>query len=170
MRVGNQSKSTVVLGIDPGSSLTGVAVVRMYPQRWDLIDAFAIKCQKGLELPEKLIFLHEGIVEAVKKYKPELIGIESVFFFKNQKTVMEVSSGRGVIILGIREVLPKIPIVDVSPPQVKMAVCGYGKAEKKQVCTMVTRLFGLKADLKPDDVADAAAIAWSAYQLSGSKL
>lgn len=165
-----KSNSTVVMGIDPGSSLTGVAVVRMYPQRGDLIDAFAVKCKSGLKLPEKLVFLHDGVVEAVKKYKPELVGIESVFFFKNQKTVMEVSSGRGVIVLGIREVLPKVPIVDVSPPQVKMAVCGYGKAEKGQVCTMVKRLFGLKDDLKPDDVADAAAVAWSAYQLRHSGL
>lgn len=162
-------KSTIVMGIDPGSSLTGVAVARMYPQRGDIIDAFAIKCEKGVDLGEKLIFLSVEIKKVVKKYKPELVGIETVFFFKNKKTVIEVSHGRGVIVLGIREVLPNVPIIDVSPPQVKMAVCGYGQASKDQVCAMVTRLFGLKADLEPDDAADAAAIAWTAYQLSGSR-
>lgn len=161
-------KSIVVLGIDPGSSLTGVAVVRMYPQRGDILDAFAIECQKGMRLPEKLTYLHSEVKKVVKKYKPELIGIESVFFFKNKKTVIEVSHGRGVIMLGVREILTSVPIVDVSPPQVKLAVCGYGQAKKEQVCTMVTRLFGLKEDLKPDDVADAAAIAWTAYQLKDS--
>lgn len=157
------AKHLTVLGVDPGCGLTGLAVARMFPQSGEIIDAYSIESGKSSKVGERLEKLHTELLKALEGHKPDLVGIESIFFFKNQKTAMDVSQGRGVIVLACAQ--KKIPVVDVSPPQVKMAICSYGRADKKQVEKMVTTLFGLKEPLKPDDVSDAAAIAWTAYQL-----
>jgi crossover junction endodeoxyribonuclease RuvC len=149
-----------ILGIDVGTATTGWAVMEQDPTETNglkLVECGAIVTTPDLPMPERLKSLHDRLVEIIDNFQPTEMAVESLFFFKNQKTVMTVSQGRGVILLAGAE--RNIPIFEYTPLQVKMGVTGYGRAEKKQVQKMVRLILGLSRDVRPDDAADAVAIA-----------
>ncbi len=148
-----------ILGIDPGTATTGYGVI--LPQKrmgeFELEDFGVIETDKRLSDAERLAILAKDVTELFTKYKPQAVGIEKLYFEKNQKTAMSVSQARGVILLIAQQ--HGIPIFEFTPLQVKNFVCGYGKAEKKQVQFIVQQTFKLKSLPKPDDAADALAVA-----------
>ena len=152
--ISNQRK---VLGIDCGTAITGWAVLQQSGNTILLKAAGAIftPAKEDTSLRLKLIF--DSLSKIISAYKPKEMAVESLFFFKNQKTVMQVSQARGVILLC--GAISKLKIASYTPLQVKSAVTGYGRAEKKQVQFMVKKILRLKETPKPDDVADAIAIA-----------
>lgn len=148
----------IVLGIDPGTATTGFGIISVKNKSaYSVLDYGVISTPKNLTDAERLAILAEDLTAIIKKYKPEKIGVEKLFFTTNQKTVMTVSQSRGVILLIAQQ--KKLPIYEFTPLQVKNIVCGYGKAEKQQVQFMVKKTFNLKTTPKPDDAADALAIA-----------
>jgi crossover junction endodeoxyribonuclease RuvC len=147
----------IILGIDPGTATTGFGVISQLKNEPKLIDFGVISTSKGLADAERLEILAEDLKSIIKKYKPEAVGVEKLFLTTNQKTVMTVSQARGVVLLIAKQ--HKLPIFEFTPLQVKSFICGYGKAEKKQVQYIVQKTFKLKSAPKPDDAADALAIA-----------
>lgn len=146
-----------ILGIDPGTATTGFGIIHQNKQQPKLVDFGVITTDKRLDDAERLKILGDDLTKLIKKYKPEAIGVEKLFFTTNQKTVMTVSQARGVVLYLAEQ--KKIPIFEFTPLQVKSFICGYGKAEKKQVQFVVQKTFNLKSPPKPDDAADALAIA-----------
>lgn len=149
----------IILGIDPGTATTGYGMIRPTKRsgEFELEDFGVIETNKKWSDAERLEALAEDLERLIKTYKPTAIGVEKLFFTTNQKTVMTVSQARGVILLTAQR--HKIPILEFTPLQVKNFICGYGKAEKKQVQYIVQKTFKLKTVPKPDDAADALAIA-----------
>ena len=150
-------KDKIILGIDPGYGLTGYGVIKVSGNKYKTLDYGVIKTLVGEEFKDRLKYLHQDLEKIIKKYKPDLAAVEELFFFKNVKTAIKVGQARGVILLGL--CLAGIPIVEFTPLQVKQAVSGYGQADKKQVQKMVKLLLNLEEIPKPDDAADALAIA-----------
>jgi len=146
----------IVLGIDPGTAATGFGVIKKN-RELKLIDYGRIKTSASSTTAERLKEIYNQLTKLIKKYKPNIAAVEDIFFFKNLKTVIKVSQARGVILLAIAK--SKIPIKEYTPLQVKQAVACYGRAEKKQVQEMVKILLNLKEIPKPDDAADALAVA-----------
>ena len=147
----------IILGIDPGTATTGFGIINQNKNQPELVDFGVIATDKSLSDAERLEILADDINELIKKYKPAAVGIEKLFFTTNQKTVMTVSQARGAIMLTCQKL--KLQILEFTPLQVKSFICGYGKAEKKQVQFVVQKTFKLKSVPKPDDAADALAIA-----------
>jgi len=156
----------IILGVDPGSAITGYAILKKEggnKQHLEVIDFGCITTDQFLTTGERLKKIYKEILKIIAKYKPELMSIESLYFFKNLKTVMPVSQAKGVILLAAAE--KNIPVLEFTPLQVKMTVAGYGRAEKKQVQEMIKKMFDLdKFDLKEknrkkDDAFDALGVA-----------
>ncbi|MFH1461187.1 MAG: crossover junction endodeoxyribonuclease RuvC [Patescibacteria group bacterium] len=147
----------IILGIDPGTALTGYGLIKKQADNLELIDYGCIKTEPNLSTAERLNKLNRELAGLIKKYKPNKMAVEDIFFFKNLKTVFKVSQARGVILA--RAAQMKIPILEYTPLQVKQAVACYGRAEKSQVQKMVKTLLKLKEIPKPDDAADALATA-----------
>ncbi len=148
-----------ILGIDPGTATTGYGAIKPSVKNgeFELVDFGVISTKKGLPDPERLAILGEDLEALIKKYKPVAIGVEKLFLNSNHKTAMTVSQARGVTLYICQ--LHGVPIFEFTPLQVKSFICGYGKAEKKQVQYIVQKTFKLKSIPKPDDAADALAIA-----------
>lgn len=147
-----------ILGIDPGTATTGFGVIRKVKSgTFEVLDFGIISTAKNLHDAQRLAIVAHDINLLIKKYKPDLAGVEKIYFTTNQKTVITVAQARGVALLTLQE--HKIPIHEYTPLQVKSTICGYGKADKKQVQYMVQKTFQLKTIPKPDDAADALAIA-----------
>ncbi len=148
-----------IIGIDPGTATTGFGIIESTKRKgeYDLADFGVIETSSNLTDAQRLKALADDLKQLIKKYKPAAIGVEKLFFTTNQKTVMTVSQARGVILLTAEQ--NKIPIFEFTPLQVKNFICGYGKAEKKQVQYIIQKTFKLKSIPKPDDAADALAIA-----------
>ncbi len=157
----------IILGIDPGTATTGFGIIEKNLKTNDfaLVNFGVIATDKKLTDAERLAILGADIESLIKKYKPDAMGIERLFFTTNQKTVMTVSQARGVILFIAQKF--KLPIYEFTPLQVKSFICGYGKAEKKQVQFVVQKTFKLKSIPKPDDAADALAIALCAGHYFG---
>lgn len=148
-----------ILGIDPGTATTGFGIISKTTKsrEFELVDFGVISTDKKLSDAERLEILANDVEQLIKKYTPNAVGVEKLFLTTNQKTVMTVSQARGVVLLICQKA--KIPIFEFTPLQVKSFICGYGKAEKKQVQYVVQKTFKLKTPPKPDDAADALAIA-----------
>ncbi len=147
----------IILGIDPGTATTGFGIIDIVKNQPTLVDFGVVSTKKTLSDAERLEILATDVNQLIKKYKPVAVGVEKLFFTTNQKTVMTVSQARGVVLLMLQQ--HNVPIFEFTPLQVKSFICGYGKAEKKQVQYIVQKTFKLKAIPKPDDAADALAIA-----------
>lgn len=146
-----------VLGIDPGTAIVGFGIIDYENREYKVIDYGCIFTDKDLSLDERLLIIFNEMEALIKKYEPQELAIEELFFFKNSKTVISVGQARGVIVLsGMKNGLKT---AGYTPLQVKMGITGYGKAEKKQVQEMVKRILKLEEIPKPDDAADALAIA-----------
>ena len=150
----------IILGIDPGTATTGFGIIDQNKNQPTLINFGVIATDKTLTDAERLKILADDLESIIKKYNPDAIGVEKLFLTTNQKTVMTVSQARGVVLLIAQQ--NKLPIFEFTPLQVKNFICGYGKAEKKQVQYIVQKTFKLKSPPKPDDAADALAIAMCA--------
>jgi len=147
----------IIAGIDPGTATTGFGVIKTEKNKLTCLDYEIIQTSKDCEQQERLNILYNQITKLITKYKPDVIAIEKLFFFKNLKTAMPVAEARGVILLACAK--KKIPIKEITPLQVKMGICGYGRADKRQVQEMVKIILNLDKIPKPDDAADALGIA-----------
>ena len=157
-----------ILGIDPGLAIVGWGVVEYTDNKFKALAFGAITTPAGIDVEQRLLQIYDGLDGIIKKYKPDEIAIEELFFNTNQKTAIAVAEARGVILLcGIKN---NIPLYEYTPLQVKQAVVGYGRADKKQVITMTNMLLDLKKKPKLDDTSDALAIAICHGHTSGSAL
>jgi len=147
----------IILGIDPGETLIGIGVVKKTKGNIEYINHECIEIDSKKETSEKLLEINKKLSIILDKYKPELISIEELFFFKNKKTVIKVAQARGVLLLTCQKY--GVKILEFTPLQVKQSVACYGRANKKQVQEMVKSILKLSEIPKPDDAADALALA-----------
>lgn len=146
-----------ILGIDPGVAIVGFGVIDSERGQQNMVQYGAITTQAGLPLATRLVQIQKDLEELIGVFKPDEISIEELFFSKNITTGIAVAHARGIILYTAEKM--GIPIYEYTPMQVKQAVVGYGLAEKKQVMDMTRRLLKLKSVPRPDDAADALAIA-----------
>ena len=146
-----------ILGIDPGYGITGFGLIDAQRGQSQLLRCGAITTPAGMDFPIRLQMIYNDMTELLKLAKPDAVAIEELFFGQNVTTGIGVAQSRGVILLAIRQA--GIPIFSYKPAQVKQSVVGYGRADKKQVITLVKTFLGLGDGLKLDDTADALAIA-----------
>ena len=158
----------VILGIDPGLAIVGWGVIEYSGNRFRTLAYGAIRTPAGMETPKRLLAIRRDMEELMKKYKPEHMAVEELFFNTNITTGIRVAEARGVI-LSVGEA-EGLQIFEYTPLQVKQSVVGYGRAEKHQVIEMVTRILNLPAPPKPDDTAEALAIAICHAHSGGSRL
>lgn len=150
-------KTTTILGIDPGYARAGWAVITKHGSNLNLLKCGCWETPAQMEHAARLESLNNELKKIIKKYEPEMMAIEDLFFFKNLKTAIKVAEARGVILMtGIQEALE---IQEYTPLQIKQALTGYGRAEKKQIQAMVKMILNLKKIPEPDDAADAVAVA-----------
>jgi crossover junction endodeoxyribonuclease RuvC len=148
----------IVLGIDPGLSMAGWGVVsKGQKDRISLLEYGCIKTYPSTCLAERLKFLYTEIQSVIIKYKPEVVAVEEIFFLKGSKVIATVGQARGALISAVA--INKIPVFEYNPIIVKIALTGYGSADKHQMQHMVKSILGLKEIPKPDDSADALAMA-----------
>lgn len=156
----------IVLGIDPGYAIVGFGVIKYEANRFSVIDYGAITTPAGMPFVERLDIIYKELNELFKKYKPEAMAIEKLFYNTNAKTVIDVAQARGVTVLAAYQ--NNAEIFEYTPLQVKQSVVGYGRAEKKQVQEMIRVILNLEKVPKPDDTADALAMAICHAHSSGS--
>ncbi len=147
----------VILGIDPGFAIVGWGVLECVRGKFRVMGYGSIQTKAGLPIEERLLQIYDGMNTIIDKYKPQVMAVEELFWNTNQKTGICVAEARGTILLAAHK--KGLEIFEYTPLQVKQAVVGYGRAEKKQVITMVTALLNLPKPPKPDDTADALALA-----------
>ena len=153
----HNSLSTKVLGIDPGFGRVGWAIVTGNRSVQQLESYGCIETDAKTDVPSRLLELTTKLDEIITQHQPEVGVVEELFFFKNQKTVMQVAQARGAIVVALK--LAGVPVASYTPLQVKQSVSGYGRADKHQVQEMVKRILHLKTIPQPDDAADAVAVA-----------
>lgn len=147
----------VVLGIDPGVATIGFGLVRVERGTNTLLQYGVITTPAGLPLSQRLLQISNDMDQLLARFRPDEMAVEELFFTKNITTGISVAHGRGVVLLAAEKA--GIPIYEYTPMQVKQAVAGYGGAQKRQVMLMTQRLLGMKEIPKPDDAADALALA-----------
>ncbi len=147
----------IILGIDPGIGRTGWGVIEVQSSKFKVQSFGCIETEPNSPLIDRLIILYEQLSKIIKEEKPDEMGVEQLFFNTNAKTALMVGHARGVVLLVAG--LQQIPLNEYTPLQVKMALTGYGRAEKPQIGQMVKTILKLESIPKPDDTADALAIA-----------
>ena len=147
----------IILGIDPGYAIVGVGVVEYVGNKFRTLEYNAITTPAGMSTVDRLQKIYQEITMYIDKYNPDAMAIEELFFNSNQKTAINVAQARGVLLVAAAN--KGIPINEYTPLQVKQSVTGYGRADKKQIQQMVKMMLGLNVIPKPDDAADALAIA-----------
>lgn len=145
-----------IVGIDPGYARIGVGAIRKERSGIRCISYECLMPPKG-SLADRLALIHSALTTFLKKLQPDIVSVEKIYFFKNAKTAIDVAQARGVILLAAQQLC--IPICEYTPLQIKQAVSGYGKADKLQMQKMVQMLLSLPTVPKPDDAADALAVA-----------
>ena len=157
-----------VLGIDPGYAIVGWGVVEYVGNRFASVGFGAVITEKDTPFEQRLVEIYDGILDVCRRYKPEAISIEKLYYQHNQTTVIGVAEARGVILLAAAQC--GVPIYEYTPMQVKQAITGYGKAVKKQMQEMTRLLLHLDAVPKPDDTADALGMAIAHCHCARSQL
>ncbi len=157
-----------ILGIDPGYAIVGYGVIDSERGKNTYIGHGAVTTAASLPLHLRLMEIHGDVVTLIEHYRPDAVAIEQLFFNTNITTAIQVAQARGVILLACAE--QGVPVYEYTPLQVKQAVVGYGRAEKKQVMELTRILLGLAAVPRPDDAADALAIAICHAHSAGSAL
>ena len=147
----------LALGIDPGTAICGYGFVELQGSRLVPHEYGAITTSPKAKMQDRLVTLYDGLDMLIKKYKPDVMGVEQLFFNRNVTTAIPVGQARGIVLLTAAK--NGLELVERTPLQVKQAVTGYGKATKDQVIYMVTKILHLPKPPHPDDVADALAIA-----------
>jgi len=156
----------VILGIDPGYAIVGFGVVVYQNNHFTVLDYGAVTTKAHTDFCDRLEAIYDGIGAVMEQYAPSAVAIEKIFYNTNAKTVIDVSQARGVLALAAKKRC--IELFEYTPLQVKQSVVGYGRAEKKQVQEMTKLLLNLKEVPKPDDAADALALAICHAHSSGS--
>ncbi|MBC6679610.1 crossover junction endodeoxyribonuclease RuvC [Zhenpiania hominis] len=146
-----------ILGIDPGYAILGYGIIEMRGNRFKVIDYGAVTTEAGMEMPDRLKVLYNSLMELIGRFEPEVASVEELFFNTNAKTAILVGQARGVALLACSN--SGLEIAEYTPLQIKQALVGNGRAEKKQVQFMVKTILNLKEAPKPDDTADALAAA-----------
>ena len=157
-----------IMGIDPGIAIVGFGIIDSHNQKATAVSYGAITTPPTMSVGQRLKTIRDNLITVISEHQPEQCGVETLYFSKNVKTAMVVSQARGVILCTLEEF--NIPVFNFSPTEVKSAILGYGGAEKKQVQFMTKELLKLKTLPKPDDVADALAIAICHQHSSSLKL
>lgn len=147
----------IILGIDPGTATTGYGLIKFDGYDFKLIDFGSILTSKELPQQQRILQICQDLDQLIQEYHPEQIAIEEIFFSKNTKTALKVAESRGAILLSLAQ--KNLTAAEYKPNQVKINVCGYGGAPKIQIQKMVQLILNLKTLPKPDDAADALAIA-----------
>lgn len=147
----------IVLGIDPGTAMTGYGLVERTGSRLRAVDYGCLETPAGMPLPERLLLIQDGLIDLIESHRPDLVAVERLFFNKNVQTAFAVGQARGVALLTAARF--GLPVHEYGPHEVKLAVTGHGRAEKVQVQRMVQVVLGLAVLPRPDDAADALAIA-----------
>jgi len=156
--------SRIILGIDPGTATTGFGVILEEKKQVKYIDCGYIMTKPKDVMPDRLLIISKAVEELIKKYKPQLAAVENLFFAKNTTTAITVAQARGVILSMLAKY--KVSIQEYTPLQVKQTITGYGRADKNQIQKMVKNILNLDKIPKPDDSADALALAiCAAYNL-----
>lgn len=156
----------LILGIDPGYAIVGFGVLDYKNNHFDVVDYGAITTDAGVPFNRRLEIIYDELTALIEKHRPEAMSVEKVFYNNNAKTVIDVSQARGVIMLAAQKC--RVPVFEYTPLQVKQSVVGYGRAEKKQIQDMTKRILNLEKVPKPDDTADALAMAICHGHASGS--
>ncbi len=147
----------IILGIDPGTARVGYGVVKKVKTKFCCLGYGLIKTTPNFSTPDRLKKINNDLSKIIKKYQPNALIVENLYFFINAKTIMPVSQAKGVILLTAAK--NKIPAFQITPLEVKMTITGFGRAEKTLVQKKIKKILKLKEIPKPDDVADALAIA-----------
>ena len=151
-----------IIGLDPGTATTGYGIIDVVEGEPRVVTWGAIRTSADLDTPQRLQQIYEELTGLLREYQPQSAAIEEVFFGRNITTAISVGQARGVLILALANA--GLPVVEYSPPKVKDAVTGYGKADKQQVQLMVRNLLHLEETPRPDDAADGLAVALTHYQ------
>ncbi len=146
-----------ILGIDPGTAITGYGIIDKHYHQYTVVDYGCIRTPAHTDMQDRLCKIYDGMKWLLKEYQPDEVAIEELFFNRNTTTAISVGQARGVLILAAAQ--QKIKVSEYTPLQVKQAIAGYGRADKKQIQYMVKNILGLAKVPSPDDVADALAIA-----------
>jgi crossover junction endodeoxyribonuclease RuvC len=157
-----------IIGIDPGYAIVGYGILDYAGNRFRTIDYGAVTTESGMDFERRLAYIYDELAEILVKYRPDYMAVEKLFFTTNQKTAIDVAQARGVIQLCA--VKHGVSLHEYTPLQVKSAVTGYGKADKNQVQQMTKTMLKLEAVPKPDDTADALAIAICHAHTAGSSI
>lgn len=146
-----------IIGIDPGTATTGFGVIEKIGSKLKFVDAGVISTSAQKAMPDRLSEIHDGLNELIEHHKPQVIAVELLYFSSNVTTAISVGQARGVVLLAAGQ--HGVELAEYTPLQVKQAVTGYGRADKKQIQEMVKMILGLDGIPKPDDAADGLAIA-----------
>ena len=146
-----------IIGIDPGTGILGFGVIELVKTKPVLVDAGVIRTPVKEDDAVRLLTIYDELTDIITQTKPDMMSVEKLFFARNVTTAMTVAQARGVVLLTAMQ--NKLPIHEYTPMQIKQAITGYGKADKKQMQEMVRVLLGLSEIPKPDDAADALAAA-----------
>ncbi len=157
-----------ILGVDPGYAIVGYGIIDYMTGRYRTVDYGAVLTKAHTPFEDRLNIIYSEMCAVIEKYRPDAMAIEKLFFTTNQKTAIDVAQARGVIVLAARQ--NGVQVFEYTPLQVKQSVVGYGKAVKQQVMEMTRILLKLPSVPKPDDTADALAIAICHAHSSGSRL
>jgi crossover junction endodeoxyribonuclease RuvC len=147
----------IVLGIDPGTAATGYGIIERNGSKLRVIDYGCLETLSTQKLPERLLEIHRAVCELIETHHPAHVGVERLFFNRNVQTAFAVGQARGVVLLAAAQ--HGLPVSEYGPHEVKLAVTGYGRAAKDQVQRMVQAILGLAVLPRPDDAADALAVA-----------
>ena len=151
----------IVLGIDPGTAALGYGIVESTRGRVREVDHGCLETSPDTSLPERLLAIHALVDELIESHRPDVLAVERLFFSKNVQTAFGVGQARGVVLLAAAQ--HGVPVREATPSEVKSAIAGYGAADKEQVQRMVQMVLGMAERPRPDDAADALAIAvWAA--------
>jgi crossover junction endodeoxyribonuclease RuvC len=146
-----------IIGIDPGYAILGYGVVDSAPNKYSLVECGVLTTDKDASMPERLKRIYSMLMEVIAEFEPETAAVEELYFNSNAKTAIKVGEARGAAILACAN--SGLPVYEYTPLQIKQALAGYGRADKRQMQEIVRRVCGLKDVPKPDDAADAVAAA-----------
>lgn len=147
----------IILGIDPGTATTGFGLIEKEGDKTKYIKCGCVTTCAGLPMSERINRIYDDVAALIKEHRPAAVAVEELFFFKNVKTAITVAQARGAILLAIQKA--GLPLGEYTPLQIKQALTGYGRADKMQMQQMVKQLLRLNKIPKPDDAADALAVA-----------
>lgn len=158
----------IVMGIDPGVATVGYGAVEYNKNKFRLVEYGTVCTPAGMDMPQRLCLIFDGLTDIMRRIRPDSVAVEELFFNTNVKTAIAVGHGRGVALLAARR--EGLSLCEYTPLQIKQAVVGYGRAQKKQVMEMVRIFLNLDQVPRPDDAADALAVAICHAHSSSSRL